>query len=580
MGKIINCAISQNSSYYKVYIEYDCEQNIANNTTKVTAYLRLKQLTDNFDFDTGSSLTVSFVMNGKTYSHTGRININDVGNKGYVHTLASGAETITHNPDGTKQIDFSCNNTNYMLSSGGYGPGSIKLNRTVVTLPTIPRSASLDKITDTSENTITTIDAGNSIRVYYTPKYSGHYYKLVFSCGSYYKTENLGTASSQKYYEIKTDAGWLPSSTSGELTCKLYTYSDSAYSKQIGCQSKSITLNISNATLPTISLTATETLGHGLGAFYLQGISSVKLQANAFAGSGAKLSLLALSGQGMYETSQTSSIVKDVALTSAGSLEFVATATDSRLLTNRATKTITVLPYHTPTYTKAMVLRCNVDGTPLANGGYALCQIQCNVQSIVSGTERNTQTVKVEYRLETANDWTTFATLSATAPTTGIVSVVNSNNPVDPNKTYKFRITITDALGKSVTSDELRLYGNLRPINLSQHNNGVAIGGLSTANDDASIAGKFEVMWPMTTHKKVQLLGEDTLEISSPIECKKYITTLSQDTSTFAGPIITHAKNTQEGYAIVTRTTETAEASGYSDSIYLLSFHHKYIKKC
>ena len=585
--KIINCVISQNKSYYKAFIEYSYTQSKTDNTTKVTAALKLQQLTDSFDFDTGESSTnllkVSFVMNGETYTHTGRINMNDVGNAGYTITLVSTTQTITHDNDGTKQIDFSCNNTSYMLASAGYGPGNITLNRTVVTLPTIPRAATLDKITNAAGKEITEIDAGQNITVYYTAKSSEYYHRAYYYVGSEQKARTNISATTNST-SVTVDPGWFPSSESGTLTCKIYTYSDAAYTKKIGNQNKNITVNIPTTLTPTTSLTINATdYGHELGEFYLQGLSPLELTAEATAGQGSNSVTLTLSGDGFSEsktatdteTEPAASIIKSAVATSSGELTYTATATDSRLRSKSASKTISVLPYQKPSYAKASVIRCRQDGTPIADGEYALVQIQCNVQSIMADTEKNTQQIKVQYRLSGSSTWNDFATTKVTPRTNEIITITNTAEAyrIDPNKTYKFKATVTDALGNSVTTSELSLRGNQRPINVSRNNTGVAIGGLSTSDDRSpAVNGLFEVMWPSEIFDSVSLLGTDkTCTINSAVVTNGDVT-MQGDKCTVQSPIRARsARDGDPGYAIVTRSEKIAVGSDYEDVVYYLS---------
>lgn len=584
----INCTIGQNQSKYQVYIEYTHTQDQKNNQTKISAALKLKQLTDSYDFDTGrysEDLTVGFVMNGKPYSYTGRININDVGNAGYVKTLVSSGEVIIpHNNDGTKKITFSCNNIDPMLGSGGYGPGNITLSSTTITLPTIPRAATLDKVTNSSVTTITSIAAGNKIRMYYTLKSTAYFHRMYCYIGSsqkYYTKDAL--SSDNGYVEVTVDPSWIQSS-SATLTCKLYTYTDSTCQTKIGNQNKDITVTIpdTSAFKPTPTLTITPSYGHNLGGdFYLQGISSVTVTADATPGTGATLSSLSLTGGGIYETSTGKKISKTSTISESGTIEYVATATDSRQCSAQAKSSISILPYCKPSHKAVSVARCNSSGTLVSDGTYALCTIQCVVQSINVSGEKNPYKVSVKYREEGLSTWSDFAEKTDIAPTTITVNLTNSSKMISAEKTYKFQITITDALGQTSTTKELTIRGSQRPINISRNNTGVAIGGLSTSDDrNPAMSGLFEVMWPMETHNSVQLLEGATINNGATINGKTTINngiTINNGTTINGGcavssTITARAANTQEGYAIVTRKTETDEGNGaYSDGIYLLS---------
>lgn len=133
-----NCTISQRTSWYKVYFEYSYTQDKITNKSTVTHYLKLEQLTDGGDFDTVGSVTVGYYVDGKYFSKTGRINIDDVGNTGYTITLASGTSTILHNSSGEGSFKVKVSTS---IDSGGYGPGSITLSEQTIDLPKIDRQA-------------------------------------------------------------------------------------------------------------------------------------------------------------------------------------------------------------------------------------------------------------------------------------------------------------------------------------------------------------------------------------------------------------------------------------------------------
>lgn len=131
----LKCTITK-SSWYEMYIEYSYTQNAKTNKSVITHALKLKQLTDAYDFS--GTMTVTYYVAGTAYSYNGVVDIDDKGNKGYTVTIKSGSTTVSHNSDGTKTIAFSCSGS---CPSGGYGPGTITLNSTNVVLTKIDRTA-------------------------------------------------------------------------------------------------------------------------------------------------------------------------------------------------------------------------------------------------------------------------------------------------------------------------------------------------------------------------------------------------------------------------------------------------------
>lgn len=489
---IINCKIGQNSSYFKVYIEYSYTQNIKANTSTITAALKLQQLTDSYDFDTVSAVKVGFTMVGEEFSKTQRININDKGNTGYTITLASGTKTVTHNSSGKKTITFSCNNTSSLLNCSGYGPGNITLSSTSVTLKQIPRNSTLDKVTSTSETTaISSLSVDNGVRVWYTPTVSTYYHRLVFYVGSTKKkTVNLGKASStsQKYYTLSSvPASWLPSSASGTLKCYLYTYSDSAYETKIGsADSESITIKVPNDDKynPKISLATTYTYNNKLNVC-LKGISKATFKITGTAGSGASISSYSLSGPGVSSTSASATVTFNTynKTKETNGLTYTATVTDSRGRTKTTSETIIVYNYAKPVILSGSVSR-NASTQTRVNG-----KVNASVSTI--GGKNSISTIYWYYRLLGASDWikVSSASISNNTPTTSPTTIV-----FNAYKTYQFRFKVTDAAGKYTYSKTYTISTSVVPINIAKNNNGVAIGGMSTVTSSTADS-KFECNW-------------------------------------------------------------------------------------
>ena len=490
----INCTLERNSKYYSVYIEYSYTQNITANTSTISAALKLKQLTDSWDFDTVSDVTVGFTMAGETFSKTQRININDKGNTGYTITLASGTKTVTHDNSGNKTISFSCNNTSSLLdcfyNGTAYGPGSITLSSTNVTLKTIPRNAEINKITNSSGTTISSANVDTDIKVYYTPTASSYYHRLLFYVGSTKKqTTNLGKAgsTSQKSYTLSPiPNSWLSDSDSGTLYCKLETYSDSSYGTKIGStSSSSITIKVPSTStyLPTATLSITPTYNNNLNV-YLKGISQAKFVITGKAGSGASVSSYQLSGSGVSSTKSSTTVTLN---TSGTDLAYKAVVKDSRGRSASNTKTITVYNYSKPTFSNGRVTRCDTNGNINASGTYALGKISASISS-VSG-KNSLSSLKWYYRKLGVTSWTSLGNITSGTDTKSSVTF-------DTTNTYEFKFTAIDAAGTTVNSGVYTMQASGRPLNLAKYNNGLAVGKLSSVDTNDANVSKFECAWP------------------------------------------------------------------------------------
>lgn len=486
---IINCSIGQNSKWYKVYIEYSYTQNIAANTSTITAALKLQQLTDYNDFDTISVVSVGFNMDGTTYSSNQRINIDDKGNTGYTITLASGTKTVTHDSSGAKTISFSCSNTSSLLNCSGWGPGSITLSSTSVKLNTIPRNADINKIANSNGTAISSATIGSEIKVYYTPTVSTYYHRLLFYIDSTHKsTVNLGKAgsTSQKAYSITLPASWMSSISSGTLNCQLNTYSDSGYSTKIGSTSSasiSVSVPTTATYMPTASLAITPSYNNNLNV-YLKGVSKATFKITGTAGSGASVSSYSLSGSGVSSTSSSTTVDLQTAGTD---LTYTATVKDSRGRTATASQKITVYDYSKPTLSNGRITRCDENGDVTVSGEYALGGISASFTSV--SNKNSIASLTWSYRVFGASSWIDLGEISNGTTT-------KSSTTFDTNTSYQFRYTVQDAVGTVVNSGIYTMPASGRPMNIARYNNGLAIGKLSSITVDDVTQSKFECAWP------------------------------------------------------------------------------------
>ena len=133
---IIQCSVTK-SEWYQVYIEYSVSQNAITAQSTITHALKIKQLTNGYDFE--SNFPITYQIGSETFSHSGYVDMNDVGDAGYTITLASGTTVIQHNGDtGAGSFYVACSGTAY---AGGWGPGTVTLEGRYETLPTIDRAA-------------------------------------------------------------------------------------------------------------------------------------------------------------------------------------------------------------------------------------------------------------------------------------------------------------------------------------------------------------------------------------------------------------------------------------------------------
>ena len=182
----IKCTV-QRSSWYSVYIEYSSKQDTINNQSTITHALKLKQLTDDYDFN--GYMDIAYYVEGEKFSYSGNIDINNKGNAGYTITIKSGTTIVDHHANGAKNVAFSVSGS---CNSGGYGPGTISLATVNVPMPTIARASTIDAAD--------AVTLGNACGIKWTPKASTFYYKVKFSIGGWsYTTEAISPNSIYQY---------------------------------------------------------------------------------------------------------------------------------------------------------------------------------------------------------------------------------------------------------------------------------------------------------------------------------------------------------------------------------------------
>lgn len=239
----ISCTV-QRSSWYEVYFEYSYTQNKDTAVTTVSHALKLKQITDSYDFDTVGAVTVSYVVAGKTFSKTERININDKGNKGYTITLASGTSTITHNAStGVGSFTVSVNTS---IESAGYGPGTITLSSQTVSLPTIYR-ASKPTVSASS------VKMGNTLTITTNRKSTSFTHTLQYTFGGTTTTVATGVGESYPMYVPQDLAARCNNALSGTATITCTTYNGST---KIGTETCTVTFTVPNKSKPSTSVSS------------------------------------------------------------------------------------------------------------------------------------------------------------------------------------------------------------------------------------------------------------------------------------------------------------------------------------
>ena len=287
---------------------------------------------------------IDVVVNGTTVYNSAQSDRVDV----WLNTVvASGTTTISHNADGSKSFSASVNAAIFNYAQNCSGSGSWALD-------TIPRASNIDKIANTSGITISALNTGNDVRVYFTPKSTAFKYRVTVSMnGNSAQNNSAGitpTSTAQQYYQVNIPHTWLSNKESDTLVCKLETLNGTSV---IGTDNWPISMVVPASVVPTIGAIAsspvnTNTTINGWN-IYVANYSKARITCSASGNSGSTISRFQISGDATVTVNGTS-LSYDVNLTNSGSKTFTVKAIDSRgRSTGSKSVTINVVSYSTPT---------------------------------------------------------------------------------------------------------------------------------------------------------------------------------------------------------------------------------------
>ena len=479
-----NSAKASDGGWLEGKIYWSSTPNNDANISSITATIYVRkassiQLTQSTSGRWGYSLTV----NGSTVSGTSSslTVLTD-----WVQ-VASKTVSVDHAKDGSKTITISGyvtgpSTSKYSgLKTSGSGPA---------TLDTIPRAATIDKITNSSGTTISSINTGNTIRVYWTPRSASHKYE-IFIDGVMYPPAGQGyyTVSSiaQTYREFTIAHSDLPTSTSKTVNIQLKTYNSST--SQIGnLYTKTLTISVPSNIQPSIGSFAAsivDGLTSGSNIYYVQGKSKCKLSMSFTPGSGSSIKQYSISGPNLSgasgtPASATSFSATTSVLTQSGTLYYNASVSDKRnrsYTINNSTNasrrvSIYVYPYAAPIIKIASV-RTTISGT---------VEVSYNITySSINGANQLGE-LKIYRKLSNDSLWPSTPVATSTLGTTASGSVLI--NGCDSTKSYDFKATVADtAYNSSGESNISSVSTEFRIVNIGPAGNSIAIGKLAELNN-------------------------------------------------------------------------------------------------
>lgn len=372
--------------------------------------------------------------------------------KNATQRILSKTITVTHKDDGSGSVKVRT------WMDTGISAGVVEKSKTI-DLRTIPRASTITTIANKS--------LGNSCIVAWTPLSSTYRYKLQFSLKGWLHTTDVIHPNQTTVYNyiltplpLEVANQFSADSKEGTLEVRLFTYSDSAATTQVGSTSKktfTVTLPDNESTKPTVtmSLAPVHSLSSKFASVYVQGKSKVQAtlsttgKYNATVPSKWMTALNKTDGASPYET--------DI-LIKSGTTEIIGYATDSRGFTGSTKQNVTVIPYSRPKIIPAsgeesiICARCDENGNLSDSGTYLKIKAKRDYSKVESGSQLNFCAIR--YRCKPASnasftdsDWVTILAKNSTSDeiSTGPIANVVPNASIS----YIVEVGVVDDVGES-----------------------------------------------------------------------------------------------------------------------------------
>lgn len=419
------------SGNYKLRIDWAATQNIANNTSKITAVMYLVQASG-WSLNISSRDDNSTTIAGTTTQWTSPAISNGGGKTTKLATVTSG--NIAHNADGTKTVTLSARFNIEATISGTYY--SAITASTTITLNTIPRATQ-------PTLSASSVNMGSAVTIN-LPRTSGSFtHDLAYAfAGSGYKaiTTGAGTSYSWTVPDLAAD---IPNAASGTVTVRCITKNGST---TVGTKTVLLTAKVPTSVVPTVSSVAVAETVSGLAAqfgAFIQNKSKIKatIAAAGAKGSTIKAYKATFDGKTYTASSWTSGL-----LTKSGTLPIKVQVQDSRGRWSVAkTQNVSVLAYAAPKITTFRAYRADSTGAAQEDGTTAVILYAYSVTSLGG---RNTASAVIEYKQSSATAYAPDKLLES-AETDVATSLTVSSPAWSVDYEYDLRLTVTDWFGAS-----------------------------------------------------------------------------------------------------------------------------------
>lgn len=485
-----SCSANGSNGHHKITLNLtQGSQSTANNTTTTNYSVVLSPVQNGYDwiYNNSDPFTCTYTINGTTRTCT----LRKYDGTSTV-TLASGTQTVSHNSDGTKTVNFSFSVTS---QSASYLIGSCSASGSL-TLTTIPRASTFTASNGTlgTSQTFTVTRASTSFT-----------HTLTYKVGS--ATGTIGSAKTTGNLTWTPPTSLASQNTTGSsvsCTLTLTTYSGST---SIGTSSKTITLTIP-AGNPSFTLGTSDTKGYlatysgyvktksvirtsitSVSCTYSASVKSYSVTYRKTNASGASLAT-------------GSTTTTDWTPNWAGTVHITARVTDSRGRYTEKTTTVTVLDYANPTISTLTVGRYSDSAGNTKNdaGDYAKVTYAGTYTSL---SNKNSANITIKYKKHSESTWTTAVnastTLSGSTPTFA----------ADAGSTYDVIAEIKDNFNTTAITKTATISTAAVLMHWRANGNGIAFGKMSE-EDNAMEVGYSQIYMKRNSEPSLVMHRTDT----------------------------------------------------------------------
>ncbi len=410
---------------YRIQIAWTVDsQSTANNTSTVTAKVQLVSTGSSYTINSSASKSGSLTINGTkyTFSFTAALSGNQT------KTLYTKTVTVSHASDGSKTCAFSASCGLYVTLSGQEYKVITASGNGVFN--TIARASTISAVTAS-----VSVNGTNTVKVDISRKASSFTHTVVFSFGSYSKT-NTGVATSSSYAIPTSWLNAIPNATSGTAKVTVTTYSGST---KIGSAvSKNFTITVPASVVPTFGGVAVNdtTTNQTTYGNMVQGKSKPQFTITASGALGSTIKAYKTVFEGKTYTGATPTAS---AITGSGLVSASITITDSRGRTASTTKSWTVAAYSAPKIISFQGFRCLADGTENYEGTYIKAFLNFSISPV---NNKNAGSYTLEYKQKTATTW---AALTSGAVYAFNDSIISASGLFGIDNTYEIRLSVADS---------------------------------------------------------------------------------------------------------------------------------------